>query len=245
MRTRAIGRPTGYLVSRIARPKRCFHAQRHFIPHHLGLKGLFAKFHEQNVDYLVLRWFEELPEREPNGDIDLLVADEDQQRVLAILNSGPAVRPCDLYTPTNLPETSYQAVSYYPPEVARRMLKNARCTGAIAGCRASRIISIASPIMPSTIKAGSPTCRDRRITGRRNARRATSSRFCPTWPRRWGSTSKSASKAFIRICRSGAGRRRPIGSPGWRRRRRTIAGWRNWLPPMAIFPRWIADSPFS
>jgi len=117
---------SGYLVSRIARPKRTCHAQRHAIPHYLGLKGLFAKFHEEQVDYLVLRWFEELPEREPTGDIDLMVADEDLERVLQILGSGPAVRPCDLYTPDGQPETSYQRVSYYPPEVARRMLKNSR-----------------------------------------------------------------------------------------------------------------------
>jgi hypothetical protein len=120
------GRTTSYWVSRVTRPKKCCHAQRHFIPHRLGLKGLIAKFHEQEVDYLVLRWFEELPDVEPSGDIDLLVADEDQQAVLQILNSGPAIRQCDLYTPTCLPETCYQVVSYYPPEVARRMLKNAR-----------------------------------------------------------------------------------------------------------------------
>ena len=116
----------GYLVSRVSRPKRGVHAQRHFIPHDLGLKGLFAKFHEEHVDYVVLRWFDELPEREPNGDIDILVADEDQERVLQILNSGPAIRPCDLYTPTSLTETSYQGVSYYPPDVARQMLSNSR-----------------------------------------------------------------------------------------------------------------------
>jgi hypothetical protein len=120
------GCPSGYFVSRVARPKRTCHAQRHFIPHHLGLKGLFAEFHETRVDYLVLRWFEDLPDHEPTGDIDLLVADEDQSRVLSILGSGPAVRPCDLYTPSNLPESSFNRVSYFPPEVARRMLKNSR-----------------------------------------------------------------------------------------------------------------------
>lgn len=120
------GLPAGYLVSHITRRKRGIHAQRHFIPHKLGLKGLFSTFHDRNIGYVVLRWFEELPEREPNGDIDLLVADEDQQTVLEILESGPAIRPCDLYTPTSQTETSYQTVSYYPPEVARRMLKNAR-----------------------------------------------------------------------------------------------------------------------
>jgi hypothetical protein len=119
-------RGSGYLVSRVTRRKRGKHVQRHFIPHHLGLKGLVTKFHEERVDYLVLRWFEELPEREPTGDVDLLVADEDVERVLDILGSGPAVRPCDLYTCTGLPQSSYQRVSYYPPDVARRMLKNAR-----------------------------------------------------------------------------------------------------------------------
>jgi hypothetical protein len=119
-------RSTGYLVSQVARPRRTCHTQRHFIPHRLGLKGLIAKFHQEQFDYLVLRWFEKLPECEPSGDIDLLVADEHIDRVLELLYSGPAVRPCDLYTPTGLPQTSYQAVSYYPAEVARRMLKNAR-----------------------------------------------------------------------------------------------------------------------
>jgi hypothetical protein len=120
------GPGTGYLVSRISRPKRCYHAARHFIPHHLGLQGLFAKFHEQRVAYVVLRWFEELPEREPTGDIDLLVADEHLERALQILHSGPAVRPCDLYTPSGLPESNYQKVSYYPPDLARRLLTNSR-----------------------------------------------------------------------------------------------------------------------
>jgi hypothetical protein len=123
---RGSGHSSGYLVSRVARPRRTCHAQRHFIPHYLGLKGLFAKFHEQQVDYLVLRWFEELPEREPTGDVDILLADENVDYVLKILRSGPAVRQCDLYTTTCLPETSYQTVPYYPTEVARRMLKNAR-----------------------------------------------------------------------------------------------------------------------
>ncbi len=120
------GHRWGYLVSRVARPKRTCHAQRHFIPHGLGMKGLIAKFHDEQVDYVVLRWFEELPQHEPTGDVDILVADEHQGRVLQILESGPAVRPCDLYTPTGLPESSYQRVSYYPPDVARRILRNAR-----------------------------------------------------------------------------------------------------------------------
>ena len=74
----------------------------------------------------MLRWFESLPDREPTGDIDLLVADDDLPQVLQILGSNPAIRPCDLYTPSGLRESSYLKASYYPPLLARRLLTNAR-----------------------------------------------------------------------------------------------------------------------
>jgi hypothetical protein len=119
--------PSGtYVVSRVARPKRRYHDALHFIPHALQLGGLFRTFKEKNIEYVVLRWFESLPEREPTGDIDLFVADDDLPRVLQILRSAPAIRPCDLYTPSGLRESSYLKASYYPPLLAHRLLTNAR-----------------------------------------------------------------------------------------------------------------------
>jgi hypothetical protein len=114
-----------YAVSRVARPKRRYHDALHFIPHRLQLGGLFRKLRQENIEYVVLRWFESLPEFEPTGDIDLLVADEDFSRVLQILRSGPAIRPCDVYTPSGLRESSYLKASYYPPQLACRLLTNA------------------------------------------------------------------------------------------------------------------------
>jgi hypothetical protein len=119
-------RPSFYVTSRIARPKRRYHDALHFIPHKLQLAGLFRTFQQQGIEYAVLRWFESLPEREPTGDIDIMVADEDLPRVLQILRSAPAIRPCDLYTPSGLRESSYLKASYYPPVLARRILSNAQ-----------------------------------------------------------------------------------------------------------------------
>jgi hypothetical protein len=120
------GSSCAYVVSRVARPKRRYHDALHFIPHKLQLDGLFRTFEQEGIEYTVLRWFESLPEREPTGDIDLLVADDDLPQVLQILQSNPAIRPCDLYTPSGLRESSYLKASYYPPLLARRLLTNAR-----------------------------------------------------------------------------------------------------------------------
>ena len=120
------GSSSTYVVSRVARPKRRYHDALHFIPHKLQLAGLFRTFQQEGIEYAVLRWFESLPDREPTGDIDLLVADDDLPQVLQILGSNPAIRPCDLYTPSGLRESSYLKASYYPPLLARQLLTNAR-----------------------------------------------------------------------------------------------------------------------
>jgi hypothetical protein len=121
----ARGRRQMLLVSRVMRPKRCYHDALHFIPHELRLNGLFGQFHEQSVQYTVLRWFESLPEVEPDGDVDLLIADDDLPRVLELLNSAPGVQPCDVYTPSGLAESRYLKASYFPPAFARQLLSRA------------------------------------------------------------------------------------------------------------------------
>jgi hypothetical protein len=122
----AMGRRRILLVARVRRVKRCYHDALHFIPHKLGLRGLFERFHKDDVQYAVLRWFETLPEQEPDGDVDMLIADDDLAQVLQLLDSAPAIQPCDIYTPSGLAESRYLRASYYPPEFARRLLANAR-----------------------------------------------------------------------------------------------------------------------
>lgn len=98
---------------------------RHYVPHVLHIAGLLERLREANVCHAALRWFENLPALPPGEDLDLLVADGDLPRVLAMLESGPGVEPCDIYSETGLPRSDFRKMPYYPPRLARRILENA------------------------------------------------------------------------------------------------------------------------
>ncbi len=121
----ATGKPQRLFVTRVLRPKLPGQKSLHFIPHRLGIKGLFDRFAEQGSKYVVLRWFDELPEIKPNEDVDLLVADESLDSVLETLSSQPGIQPCDLYSERGLPRSDYCGTPYYPAAVAQRLLDNA------------------------------------------------------------------------------------------------------------------------
>jgi len=99
---------------------------RYYVPHRLGMAGFLARLSEQGVRHAVLRWFESLPELPAGEDLDLLVADDEFQRVRAMLNEGPGIQPCDLYTITGLPGSDYQKMPYFPPYLAEALLAEAR-----------------------------------------------------------------------------------------------------------------------
>ncbi len=123
---RAPGKWTRWLlVSKILKYRLCHRESLHFIPHKIGLAGLFRHFDAKRVRYIVLRWFEELPEIEPSQDVDMLVEDRSISNVLSLLHSLPGIQPCDIYSETGMARSSFRAVPYYPPAVAGRMLDGA------------------------------------------------------------------------------------------------------------------------
>ncbi len=119
------GKKRRLFVSRIGRQKACRHQSRHFVPHAPGLAGLFKKFDEDGVRYAVLRWFERLPEIEPDEDVDLLVGDESVEQVLKTLYALPGIQPCDLYSASGLARSAYCGTPYYPVDVANKILDGA------------------------------------------------------------------------------------------------------------------------
>ena len=123
---RAPGKKTRWLlVSKILKYRLCHRESLHFVPHKIGLAGLFRHFDTQRVRYVVLRWFEDLPEIEPSQDVDMLVEDRSITDVLSLLHSLPGIQPCDIYSETGMARSSFRGVPYYPPVVARRMLDGA------------------------------------------------------------------------------------------------------------------------
>jgi hypothetical protein len=118
----AEGKTRQLCASRVLRQKSCRRDSLHFIPHRPGLSGMFQQFDEKQVRYVVLRWFERLPEIEPAEDVDLLVADRSLSDVIEILESLPGIQPCDVYSESGLARSAYRGTPYYPPHVARRIL---------------------------------------------------------------------------------------------------------------------------
>jgi hypothetical protein len=98
---------------------------RHYVPHALGMAGFLAKLRDGQLQHAALRWFENLPALPPGEDLDLLVADRDLPGVLAVLESGPGVEPCDIYSETGLPRSDFRKMPYFPPRLARQLLEGA------------------------------------------------------------------------------------------------------------------------
>ncbi|WP_146010654.1 serine/threonine protein kinase [Halomonas heilongjiangensis] len=100
---------------------------RRFIDHSLGVTGFLKVLKENDVNYVVLRWFEELPEVSPGEDIDILVADEDAERMTSYVGVDEKRQdiPCDIYSVSGLPGTSSHGMAYYPVASARQILNNA------------------------------------------------------------------------------------------------------------------------
>ncbi|MBB3330951.1 hypothetical protein BDK63_001826 [Halomonas campaniensis] len=101
--------------------------QRRFIDSALGVSGFLEVLKAEDIDYAVLRWFEELPYVAPGEDIDILVADEDVERLTFYTKfiGKKNDTPCDIYSVSGLPGTSSRNMPYYPVPVARKILKNA------------------------------------------------------------------------------------------------------------------------
>jgi hypothetical protein len=100
---------------------------RRFIDRSLGVSGFLRVLKDEDVNYVVLRWFEELPEVSPGEDVDILVSDEDVEKLTSLVsvNRKRGDTPCDIYSVSGLPGTSSRNMSYYPVATARQILNNA------------------------------------------------------------------------------------------------------------------------
>jgi hypothetical protein len=90
---------------------------------------LFAKFNDQAIRYVVLRWFDEVPltpqdEQNYTEDIDLLIGGEPFNEIARIACQQSGQIKCDLYSVTGRKGTSYCGMPYYPPIIAEAILNS-------------------------------------------------------------------------------------------------------------------------
>jgi hypothetical protein len=116
--------------------------------------GFLDSLNASRCRYVVLRWFDRLPEIEAGEDIDILVDDGDVQKVRELLRPKPlsakllgskSLIRCDVYSVSGLAGSSYKGVAYYPPHLARGILERAvrHASGAMVPCDRDYFYSLA------------------------------------------------------------------------------------------------------
>jgi hypothetical protein len=109
-----------YFVFRIA--ERIIPLRKLYISPQVGINDFFEKVKEQSINYVILRWFKDLPNLEEGEDIDILISDEDIFEIRRLTGRGPGIIPGDLFSVSGLPGTSFRNTAYYPPQKARQII---------------------------------------------------------------------------------------------------------------------------
>lgn len=112
----------------IDRTKKTTKQERFAIPKDFGATKFFEWLRSENIQYVVPRFYENLPElHREGGDLDLLISDEDIEKVKdylrtfadVLLETNDASIPIGMHSVTRA-----SGLPYYPPPLARSMLKN-------------------------------------------------------------------------------------------------------------------------
>lgn len=116
----------GRIINRLTRDKIVQNTKWH-IRHDLSVRGFFETLNARGVRYAVLRWFDNLPEITPGHDIDILIADDDVERIRDLITLWPGGQRIDLYSETGNGGFSLKAhtpheMSAFPPKVAADLL---------------------------------------------------------------------------------------------------------------------------
>ena len=98
---------------------------RRYIPPEIGLERFFRTLLDRRVRYVVLRWFDQLPQIKPGGDVDLLIHDDDIEKISDLFVSDVRGVACDLFSVSGLRGSSFRGIPYLPPARALGVLEKA------------------------------------------------------------------------------------------------------------------------
>ncbi|MCW8905855.1 MAG: hypothetical protein OQL28_01285 [Sedimenticola sp.] len=100
---------------------------RWFLKKELTVESLFLKLNEERVNYVILRWFEELPNVVDGEDIDVLVSDRDLDLLRSFCepydNGGQKL---DIYSVSGVSGSDYEGATYYPARLSNKILDSRR-----------------------------------------------------------------------------------------------------------------------
>lgn len=89
----------------------------------IGVRKFLDYLRTEKLKYVVLRFYDKLPDlHREGGDLDILVADEDDHKIRAFLQAHPGTIGIDVWTPSR---SSHNSITYYPPPLARKIIASA------------------------------------------------------------------------------------------------------------------------
>lgn len=95
-----------------------------YIPSSISVDDFFKLLNQEQIKYIILRWFDKFPKIKKGEAIDLLVHDDD------LVNISKHVSPhcednsitCNIYSISGITGTNYNGLPYYPIHCAQEML---------------------------------------------------------------------------------------------------------------------------
>jgi hypothetical protein len=93
-----------------------------YVSRRFSCEDFFRELSRRQVRYVVLRWFETLPNVARGEDVDLLVADEDLPKLDDLFVRWRTALACDVYSVTGMPGSEFQKMAYFPPHLAEQLI---------------------------------------------------------------------------------------------------------------------------
>lgn len=106
----------------IIKPKK---SPRVFVRKGLTRMEFFEILDERKVDYVLLRWWQDLPEMPPGEDMDILVRDEHRdllEDLVVFYDNGTGLK-CDIYTITGSNHGSWKNLPYFQSNLAHILIE--------------------------------------------------------------------------------------------------------------------------
>ena len=94
----------------------------------IGYGGFLDHLNSVNANYVVLRFFEKLPQQyRDGGDLDILISDQDYEKATDFLRQNPGSKMVDAYSESG--PANAARIPYYVPSLARKLLNEKQKVG--------------------------------------------------------------------------------------------------------------------
>ena len=102
---------------------RAVNGGRRYLNRAVGVQGFLDFLRREKIRYVVLRFYDKLPKlHREGGDVDILVADEDEARVHHFFDERQGTIKVDIWS---VSRPNYRQMTYYSPPLARSIISNA------------------------------------------------------------------------------------------------------------------------